>query len=183
MCRPVSFRARAIGASIRRPARLREWKPAPAPNGAAPIWLMVRDTGYSRSSQKKSFGCCCESSADREEGTLPLWVKRVGPAVSACRLHLRLRTYRCKATNRRFGPIATVSQTVSAVAIETAHKDDECWFRRECATRCASLVPFRDHAHEALLSSVPIGLTHRVLKTQNAKLLCIERSQQTRRID
>jgi pimeloyl-ACP methyl ester carboxylesterase len=74
MCRPISFRARAIGASIRRPARLREWKPAPAPNGAAPIWLMVRDTGYSRSSQKKSFGCCCDSSADREEGTLPLRV-------------------------------------------------------------------------------------------------------------
>jgi hypothetical protein len=31
------------------------------------------------------------------------WVKRVGGAVLACRLHLRLRTYRCEATNRRFG--------------------------------------------------------------------------------
>src|SRR6202040_882486 len=31
-------------------------------------------------------------------------VKRVGRAVLACRLHPRLRTYRCEATNRRFGP-------------------------------------------------------------------------------
>ena len=96
MCRPVSFRARAIGASIRRPARLREWKPAPAPNGAAPIWWMVRDTGYSRSSQKKSFGCCCDSSADREVGTLLLRVIFV--------LGSRL----CRATHFRFAPKADV---------------------------------------------------------------------------
>jgi hypothetical protein len=35
-------------------------------------------------------------------------VKRVGPAVSACRLHPRLRTYGCDATNRRLGPIASL---------------------------------------------------------------------------
>ena len=36
------------------------------------------------------------------------WVKRVGPAVSACRLHPRLRTYGCDAANRRFGPTASL---------------------------------------------------------------------------
>jgi hypothetical protein len=46
------------------------------------------------------------------------------------------------------------------------------------------LLPlFRDHAHEAPLPSVPIGLSRRVLKPQNAKLLRIEYCQQTRRVD
>jgi len=45
-------------------------------------------------------------------GMSQLRVKRVGPAVSACRLHPRLRTYRCKATNRRFGPIADIAVAV-----------------------------------------------------------------------
>ena len=33
-----------------------------------------------------------------------IWVNRVGWAVLACRLRPRLRTYRCEAANRRFGP-------------------------------------------------------------------------------
>jgi hypothetical protein len=37
----------------------------------------------------------------------PVGVNRVGRAISACRLHPRLRTYGCDAAKRRFGPIAT----------------------------------------------------------------------------
>ena len=33
---------------------------------------------------------------------------RVGRAISACRLHPRLRTYRCEAAKRRFGPIGDI---------------------------------------------------------------------------
>ena len=36
----------------------------------------------------------------------PMSLNRVGWAVLACRLHRRLRTYRCEAANRRFGPAA-----------------------------------------------------------------------------
>jgi hypothetical protein len=36
-------------------------------------------------------------------------VKRVGSAVSACRLHPQLRTYGCDAANRRFGPEGDIS--------------------------------------------------------------------------
>jgi pimeloyl-ACP methyl ester carboxylesterase len=83
------FRARAIGASIRPPVRLKEWKPTPAPNGAGPTWSMVRDTGYNRSSQRKLFGYCCGSSADKKEGTLPLWVIRDRSGVFRCLAHFR----------------------------------------------------------------------------------------------
>jgi hypothetical protein len=38
-----------------------------------------------------------------------IWVNRVGWAVLACRLRPRLRTYRCEAANRRFGPTTEVT--------------------------------------------------------------------------
>jgi hypothetical protein len=69
MCRPVSLPAKAIGASTRRPVRLRECKLSPAPNGAVLIWLMVQDIGYNRSGRRKSVDCCCNSFADEEKPT------------------------------------------------------------------------------------------------------------------
>jgi hypothetical protein len=48
------------------------------------------------------------------------WVKRVGWAVLACRLHPRLRTYGCDAAKRRFGPQADVPCTVRFSGVNVA---------------------------------------------------------------
>ena len=64
-----------------------------------PVTLMS-DEGNRRDTTLEGLA----ATAGFRSGECPQWVKRVGPAVSACRLHPRLRTYRCKATNRRFGP-------------------------------------------------------------------------------
>ena len=64
-----------------------------------PVTLMS-DEGNRRDTTLEGLA----ATAGFRSGECPQWVKRVGPAVSACRLHPQLRTYRCKATNRRFGP-------------------------------------------------------------------------------
>jgi pimeloyl-ACP methyl ester carboxylesterase len=61
MCRRVSSRAKAIGASIRFRAPLRGWRPLPVRNGRARISSMARDIGFSKNSPRRSVVCCCSS--------------------------------------------------------------------------------------------------------------------------